>query len=150
MKCQSEGCKRTATLLITEVSDVETRDLHLCEWHANEYVQGDERLQKERRETLVSEQSRPGTEAMQQFVRWMGELLSRFQPAALVATCAALLSDPQPTVRWLAVVVLARVGRDNPETIAALRGALADQDDDVRQTAAWALGRCEQAGAIET
>jgi HEAT repeat protein len=60
---------------------------------------------------------------------------------AFGALTTALASDSKPLVRRSAAFALGNIGSASPEAEEALKKALADGNDAVRQNVAWALGR---------
>ena len=82
---------------------------------------------------------------MPSLVKWAVESLSSLKVEEAAAQFIELLKDELPGIRWVAAVVLGRIGRGSAEAAAGLRGSLQDADGDVREAAAWALSQVERA-----
>lgn len=153
MKCQGEGCEKAAVTHITEISEGEPGEYHLCGRHTDEYFGGEGSFREQLRRASAAGTSgrEPGlsAEAVRSMVQLALRVLGGLPASEAVRGLVELLRDPAPNVRWIAAVALARLGRGSTEAIAVLRDSLQDADAEVRDAAAWALRRLETAAGGE-
>lgn len=135
MQCQHEGCQQAAVAHITEVGPAELGELHLCLAHFNVFFAENKRV--------VDQLRRSRTEVSQ--VAWLLKTLAEMDVTEVVEELRhQLLTNADKGIRWAAAVGLARIGKGDQEAALALRAALSDTDDEVREAALWALTQVER------
>ena len=132
-----DQCEETAVYHITDLGKAAPEEKHLCQSHVRE-----ELVAQSCDEPLEPTSSQVALD-IATLVRFAAQQITQDSDDVIEAL-KRLLVDENPNVRWVACVVLAKIG---PKAISAapLLSKLS-QDDEVREAALWALSRIEAGG----
>ena len=131
----------------TEMVDGECREGHFCQKHAEEYLTKDPLLQKQLLKAQGTSSFSPTSGLIGLHLKWLADSLNGLTGEELAPKLIELAKVPDATMRWIAVLALAKIRGGGVEIVAALKDALNDTDSEVRAAATWALAKVERVDA---